>query len=348
MASADPNVGGGRDRTKIPKSDFVFPEDAPDGGFPIVTAGDVSDAVSSWGRYKGSRTFAEFQKRLTSIAKRLGFGSSLPASWKGTKAVGEIKAEPMDTSQLDRWLGGKIPRRILMLPFGGPLPGGKSGLDVDGEYFDAETDIYGPHAILRVSRERLVDWHHDNDPTGVMKGAIIGKLAFDETPEDDGYWADFWANAGERRRKLVADLEKGGVPLYGSTQAERRSIRKADDGHIEVWPVIRHAITTSPQNTYAVVPPLKAVLTEPIPSEIGVAAVQAALVGLDSRWRSAQSSSAAGSGSPLAGDAPGKAGRVLSKKNLDRLERVIDLLADFRQENADRLEAALARRTQTP
>ncbi len=80
----DPNVGGGTDRSKIPAKDFVFPEDAPDGGFPIASPGDVSDAVSSWGRYKGPKTFAQFQKRLTSIARRKGaaYVAELPQSWK--------------------------------------------------------------------------------------------------------------------------------------------------------------------------------------------------------------------------------------------------------------------------
>lgn len=80
--AADPDVGGGRVRSSIPKDDFVFPEDAPDGGFPVTTAGDVSDAVSSWGRYRGPHTFAEFKARLTSIATRLGFASALPSAWK--------------------------------------------------------------------------------------------------------------------------------------------------------------------------------------------------------------------------------------------------------------------------
>lgn len=80
LKAVDENVGGGRDRSAIPKADFVFPEDAPDGGFPIVTAGDVSDAVSSWGRYKGPHTFAEFKARVTSIANRKGF--PLPKAWK--------------------------------------------------------------------------------------------------------------------------------------------------------------------------------------------------------------------------------------------------------------------------
>lgn len=78
--AADPDVGGGRVRSKIPDTDYVFPEDAPDGGFPIVSAGDVQDAVNSWGRYKGTRTFEEFKSRLTSIAQRKGF--PIPKAWK--------------------------------------------------------------------------------------------------------------------------------------------------------------------------------------------------------------------------------------------------------------------------
>ena len=211
-------------------------------------------------------------------------GDDMPMMGKarlGEKSLGELKAEPMDGTQLDRWLGGKIPRRILMVPFGGPLPGGKAGLDLDGEYFDDATDLYGPFPALRTSRERLVDWHHDSDPTGVMKGAILGRAVFDEQPEGEGYWADFWANAGEKRRELVAALERRGVPLFGSSQAVRGAVKKADDGHIDTWPLIRHTITTSPQNTYAVVPPLKALLTADIPLEVGIAALKAALVGLD-------------------------------------------------------------------
>jgi hypothetical protein len=90
--AADPNVGGGTDRSKIPSKDFVFPEDAPDGGFPIVKPGDVSDAVSSWGRYKGPKTFAQFRKRLTSIANRKGaaYVAELPQAWK-TEADAKAK-----------------------------------------------------------------------------------------------------------------------------------------------------------------------------------------------------------------------------------------------------------------
>jgi hypothetical protein len=193
----------------------------------------------------------------------------------------ELKAEDLTVPQLDLWLKGERSRRILVVPFGGPLPGGKAGLDIDGEYFDDTTDLFGPFQELRRMSDRLVDWHHDGDPTGVMKGAILGRIVLDKTPEADGYWADFWANAGERRLALVAQLERKGLPLFGSSEAVATSVRKASDGHIEVWPLIRHTITTSPQNVYAVVPPLKALLELPYDADASVSAdaVRTAMLG---------------------------------------------------------------------
>lgn len=192
-----------------------------------------------------------------------------------------MKAEALEGGQLDLWLQGKRSRRILVVPFTGPLPGGKAGLDLDGEYFDADTDLVGQFPILKRTRERVVDWHHDQDPTGKMKGAIIGRIHLDDTPEDDGLWADFWANAGEKRRALMAQLEAQGVPLFGSSQsAGKATVVVEDDGRIAVWPLVRHTITTSPQNTHAVVPPLKALLDGDNPYDaLTIAAFQASMAG---------------------------------------------------------------------
>lgn len=239
----------------------------------------------------------------------------------GVKAWGqELKAEPLDDlPRLERWLEGKVPRRILMIPFGGPLPGGKAGLDLDGEYFDEETDLYGPFPLLRSSRDRVVDWHHDLDPKGVMKGAILGRVVMDERPESDGLWADFWANAGEKRRSLIAALERRGVPLYGSSQAIPTAVRKAADGHLDVWPVYRHTITTSPQNTLAVVPALKALLTGGLPSDAtSKASLEVALLGMDGT--PSRSTAPAGSDPIAAGLAP---------ETLDKLETALDAVADL-------------------
>lgn len=259
----------------------------------------------------------------------------------GKKSLVEIKAEPMDSGRLDRWLKGEIPRRKLVLPFTGPLPGGKAGLDLDGEYFDAETDWIGPFKALRKSRERLVDWHHDLDPTGVMKGVILGREVLDETPDEAGLWADWWANAGEQRLKLVAQLERGNVPIYGSSQAVRNAVRKAVDGHIELWPIIRDTVTTSPQNIHAIIPSLKALFAMDLPDEIGVAAYRAALVRLRDLEPSLRASFGdGGESSRPRGDSAGKAGRVLSRKN----EALVAEIA----ERAERLLVQLRKLQATP
>ena len=259
---------------------------------------------------------------------------------KGLKSLVEIKAEPMDAGRLDRWLKGEIPRRKLVLPFTGPLPGGKAGLDLDGEYFDAETDWIGPFPALRKSRERLVDWHHDMDPTGVMKGVILGREVLDAEPEEAGLWADWWARAGEDRLKLVAELEKRNVPIYGSSQAVRGAVRKADDGHIELWPIVRDTVTTSPQNIHAVIPSLKAIFAMDLPEEIGVAAYRAALVRLRDLEPTLRATFGGGGQSfPRRGEPVGKAGRVLSKRN----EALVSEIA----ERAERLLVQLRKLTAT-
>ena len=312
----------------LPDSDFAYIE--PGGKvvngkteprslrhFPIHDAAHVRNAMA---RMDQSPFGDRARAKIMAAAKRMGIGMA--------KAFTEIKAEPMTSRRLDQWLSGDIPRRILVLPFGGPLPrkGAPLGVDLDGEWFDAATDIYGESAFLRASRERMVDWHHDLDPRGRMKGAIRGRIEMDESPEDDGIWADFWANAGEKRRKLVAELERRDVPLFGSSQALYKKA-DAETGHIETWPLIRHTITTSPQNTWAVVPSLKAVLTADLPlDEVGVIALKAALLGLNlADLRPTFPSEAADTFLDAGGDDVAKAGRVLSAATIADLERVLDL-----------------------
>lgn len=76
----EPNVGGGVTRDKLKDSDFVFSDERK---FPVVTPGDVSDAVRDWGRYRGSKSFSDFKSCLTALAHRKGpaFTKALPAEW---------------------------------------------------------------------------------------------------------------------------------------------------------------------------------------------------------------------------------------------------------------------------
>lgn len=100
-----PEVGGGVDVDKLKDSDFVLPKER---AFPIVTAKDVKDAVSSWGRYKGKSSFETFKKNLTALAKRKGFSSSLPKEWmkKDSKKSMDIKGLSLDQIRIavdDAW-----------------------------------------------------------------------------------------------------------------------------------------------------------------------------------------------------------------------------------------------------
>ena len=251
------------------------------------------------------------------------------------KALLPMKAEGLTSRAMESWLSGERSRRIMVVPFGGPLPGGKAGLDIDGEEFDADTDIYGPYPALRSSPDRLVDWHHDNDrrvPASVhsMKGAIIGKIILDDGPSvltgDDGadyegVAADFWANAGEQRLALIRALSRRGATIYGSSQA---LYKKATGSHIDEWPIYRHTLSTSPQNTYAVVPTLKAILTADgfHIDEIGWPATKAALLGFGDLPGDLRETLAAMPGDPAAS----KAGRELSARNYAQLRELLDSL----------------------
>ena len=198
-----------------------------------------------------------------------------------TKSILPVKAQLLDPDEIEAWAAGKIPRRLLAIPFGGPLPHPISakGADLDGDWFSERTDIFGPYRELRESRERLVDWHHSLAPVGgrggdpgyKMNGVIIGKAVLDEEPDEDGWWVNLWLKAGERRVSLVRALARAGAQLFGSSQAIPKGI-KADDetGEVLVWPMVLQTLTTAPQNTLSVVRPMKAMLDEADYADISV------------------------------------------------------------------------------
>ena len=174
----------------------------------------------------------------------------------------EIDVEdPLD--DLGPWFAGKAPRRLLVIPFGGPIPSpdGK-GRDMDVEFFDERTDIKADWFDARP-----IDWHHSQDPTGLMNGVLIGKAdrlgAEDGTlgePDEFGWWADTWLKAGERRLAAVKALAARGAELFGSSYAYPNLVKRGKAGHIDVWPYMLQTLSTSPQNTLSAFRPAKAVL----------------------------------------------------------------------------------------
>lgn len=188
----------------------------------------------------------------------------------GGKALMPLRAKALDADELAAWWDGRIGRPLLAIPFGGPIPSPRSakGVDLDGEWFDEATDIYGPHRALRETRERLVDFHHSAQPpgprygddTGMMRGAILGKSILHPDPDEDGWWVDLWFSRGQERVALVKRLAERGAQLFGSSQPIGKTARM-DDGRITLWPFWMETISTTPQNTYSTFGP-KAALDE--------------------------------------------------------------------------------------
>lgn len=72
---------GGKKRSELKDSDFLFPETR---SFPIVTPQDVKDVISNFGRYGGKMSYQAFLKRLYEFVKKKGseFVNALPEASK--------------------------------------------------------------------------------------------------------------------------------------------------------------------------------------------------------------------------------------------------------------------------
>ena len=102
---------GGKKRSELKDSDFLFPETK---SFPIVTPQDVPDAISNFGRMKNSMSYDAFLKKLLTFLKKKGqkFVDALPEATKVklglSKAVEDItnyfskSAESYDAPQAAR------------------------------------------------------------------------------------------------------------------------------------------------------------------------------------------------------------------------------------------------------
>jgi hypothetical protein len=130
-------------------------------------------------------------------------------------------------------------------------------VDLDGETFTHRTDIK-PDWF----KARPVDWHHGKDPTGKMGRTTLAD-AVDLREEEDGWWVTVWLKAGERRLRLIDQLQAVGAKLFGSSEPVQGMVKvNKATGHIDVWPYFRQTLSTSPQNTHSIIRPLKAALDD--------------------------------------------------------------------------------------
>lgn len=68
---------GGKKRSDLKDSDFLFPESR---SFPIMSEQDVRDAINNFGRMKGGMSYEAFLKKLYQKAKSKGFEGGIPES----------------------------------------------------------------------------------------------------------------------------------------------------------------------------------------------------------------------------------------------------------------------------
>lgn len=145
----DPSVGGGVDRDKLPAKDFA----GRDRSFPIVTPGDVSDAVSSIGRAGSSNYSSDKLKRnIIRIARRKGdaFVAELPESWK--KELGLKTEDGVDAEKGDK-------------PFPGAHPGFTEGHQPPHDERDDQA--------LSKAADEDVDTEDDGDDEDAEKGEAM-------------------------------------------------------------------------------------------------------------------------------------------------------------------------------
>jgi hypothetical protein len=153
----------------------------------------------------------------------------------------------MDFLKAEQLTGSKW--RVLGIPFGGPLPGGK---DLDGEFFSPRTDIKADW----FDRRPLV-WHHNLD--AAMKADPVLGTADDLEQKDDGWWSTLWLNRSHAYWTQVDALLRSGK-VYGSSGSLPNFV-KTDKrtGEILVWPYIEQTLTPTPANPYSVVVAAKAI-----------------------------------------------------------------------------------------
>lgn len=242
------------------------------------------------------------------------------------KTPAPVKAQALDPDEDAAWFAGKVSRRLLAIPFGGPIPHPDypGGLDYDGETFTERTDIFGGIRALKQTRERLTDFSHAymapdtryGDPTGMMTGHIIGKSILDPSPEEDGWWVDFWFKQGDKRVKMIEALARRGAQLFGSSQPVAG--KTARDGHeITVWPFVFETLSPAPSNTHSAFLPAKAILEEADLTGLAVSTQMRTLLA-DMRDLEADLHR-----SSLTGDDGAKAGRELSSANDAEIEAAL-------------------------
>lgn len=140
--------------------------------------------------------------------------------------------------------------RLLAIPFGGPIPSPHSprGVDIDGEFFDEDSDV---RLNGRIPRSMPVDWHHRKDAK--LGPSAIGTATYDGM-DDEGHWQIVRLDPRSEYHRLIRKLAERGAVIFGSSESTPgQPLFDRATGHIIRWPWTGQTLSTSPQNTLSVI-----------------------------------------------------------------------------------------------
>lgn len=125
------------------------------------------------------------------------------------------------------------------VPFKGPKY--LNGKDLDGEYFDKNTDIGGLPEVLSY-------FHHAKDP--IYGKELIGKAQLMQMDPDEGWFYRIIVDKRAKYRRAIKALAEQNM-LGASSTPFQRSAEKSADGHWNRWHVIEVSLTYSPAHPEA-------------------------------------------------------------------------------------------------
>ena len=217
---------GAAARRDMMPSDFVLSDERK---FPIMDAEDIAAAVSSWGRYKGRVTFAQFKERLTRLAKRKGLDSALPQAWR---------VELMKTVN-ENFIGGEV-KALGNGKLGGYLVRftTEAQPDLQGDYFTKDTEL-GTFTDLPVL------YHHGADKT--IGKRVIGRGTIKQ--DAIGLWVEAQlAMRDEYEKEIYALAEKGALGWSSGAVSHlvEREYKSEKIAWVKTWWIAEASLTPTP------------------------------------------------------------------------------------------------------
>lgn len=119
------------------------------------------------------------------------------------------------------------------------------GKDLEGDHFTKSTKFESPYTETGAL---YIDFEHgrDQDKTGNTPDHVVGLVDWKSAKADDvGIFVERVLNRRAAYMKGLTQLLEAGM-LGTSSAAIPRNVRKASDGEILVWPLMRDSLTVTP------------------------------------------------------------------------------------------------------